>query len=213
MKKFINILFCTIVAMVAMSCGNKVEKDIKVAIGDQSKILKVKSIDINENFYLYTNEYKANRSGYETCRVITSGDGEMMRMYESDMKLYKSWGYQSDYNRSKEDYEKYKAQWEDDCKRLNDYAEKDKNFRENGTQTGKLYIAKVKGKNEYTGKYLDFNSYPIFAYDSDGTIHQIETDDDINMICSVYPKAQKDLEKALQVAGQMLLDAFSDLDI
>lgn len=213
MKKFINILFCTIVAMVAMSCGNKVKEDIKVVVADQAKVLEVKSIDIHEDFYLYTNEYTENRSNYEICRELTSGDGEMMRMYENDMKLYKSWGYQNDYNRVKEGYENYKAKWEDDCKRLDSYAEKDKNFRENGAQTGKLYIAKVKGKNEYTGKYLDFNSYPIFAYDSDGTIHQIETDDAIKMICSVYPKAQKDLEKAMQIAGQMLLDAFSDLDI
>ncbi len=213
MKKFFSILFCVIVAMVAMSCGSKVEKDIKAVVADQAKVVDVKSINISEDFYLYTNEYTENRSNYENCRTTTSNNGEMMRTYEKLMKFYKSIGYQDSYNYSKENYEKYKAEWEDDCKRLDDYAEKDKNFRENGAQAGKLYIAKMKGKNEYTGKYLDFNSYQIFAYDSDGTIHPIETDDSIQMVCSVYPKAKKDLEKALKTAGQALLEAFSDLGV
>lgn len=213
MKRFFTILSCLIVAMVAMSCGSKVEKDIKAIAGDEFKVCDVKSIDIKSNFYTITNEYTENLSKYENCRESTRGNGDIMRMYESDMKLYKSWGYQDDYNRSKEGYEMYKALWEDDCKRLDEYAEKNKHFLENGSQTGKVYIAKVKGNDEFTGKPLGFYSYQIFAYDSDGSLHPVDTGRDMQMICSVYPKAKKDIEKAMGKVQEMMLDALSNLDI
>ena len=211
MKKFIILFAGFILAFV--SCTSKVEKDVKALTAGEFKVYDVKSIDIKSDFYTLTNEYTQNLSNYENCREITRSNGDMMRMYESDMRLYKSWGYQSEYNHSKEGYEKYKVMWEDDCKRLNDYAEKHKNFLENGRQTGKVYVAKLRGKDEFTGKPLKFHSYQVFAYDSDGSLHPIDTEKDMQMICSVYPKAKKDIQKAMEKVQAMFLDAMADMDI
>lgn len=211
MKKFIIILIGAIVMF--SSCTSKVEKDIVNVVGTEVKVCDVKSVDIKSDFYTITNEYTENRSKYENCREITRMDGDMMRMFESDMKLYKSWGnsFEKDYTHSKEKYEEYKKSWEDDCKRLEEYSEKNKYYEENGSQTGKVYIAKIKTKNEYNGKFNDFCSYPMFAYDSDGTLHQTEADDYIQMVCAVYPEAKKDLQKAMEVAAQSFVDALSSL--
>ena len=176
MKKFFSILFCIIVAMVAMSCGSKVEKDIKAQLAvDGGKLLSVKSVDIAEDFYLYTNEYS---NALENYKIANKQVFDMIPLV-AKAKVYK-------YNC----YDDFKSQLDSYEGKASKYLEDMRSFEEN-LKSGKVYIAKFKGKNPLTGKYLDFNSYQIFSYNSDGTIHQVEADNDIQLICSVYPKASR----------------------
>ena len=75
---------------------------------------------------------------------------------------------------------------------------------------GNLYVAKLLGRNEYTHKPNEYNSYSIFAYNTDGTIHPIDTGDNMKIIISVFPKAKKDLQKVLGDALGGLVDTFND---
>ena len=198
------------------SCGNaNVTKDVKSILADGVKLAKIESVNITSDFYTYTHEYIHNRKMYEYSREDTKMFGDWMRDEERDMKYYKSLGswYNDCYKSSKKSYEEYKAKWENACKELEKYANIDKNFINNGKQSGKLYVAKVKGKDKITGKYLDFYSYQIFTYDSDGTIHPIDADNAIQIVCSVFPNAKKDLKKAMEYAGAMVADALANLKI
>ena len=208
MKKFINILFCAIVAMVAMSCGNKVEKDIKNLVTDEFKVCDVKSVSIKEGFYAYTNEYIEASENYESAKEEASEWASLVARTKALKNIYSdSYGSQFD-----ELYTENKASLDSVIAKQNEYHEIMGKLQ-NSLKKGNLYVAKPKGKDEITGKPYDFFGYQIFTYDSDGSLHQVDTGKDIQIIYSVYPKAQKDFEKAMQVAGQILLDAFSDLDI
>lgn len=205
MKRFITILSCLIVAMMAMSCGSKVEKDIKVFTADEFKILDVKSLDINKDFYLYTNEYAEAVQGFEDANDKALDLAGNLGRSEALYEIYGGESYKRAYNEAQKLYD------EADSK-CDEYASIAQGLQDK-LKTGKIYVAKLKGKDEYTGKYLDFNSYQIFSYDSDGSLHPIEADNTIQLVCSVYPKAKEDLQKAMERVQEMMLDAFSNMDI
>lgn len=214
MKKFIVFIITAIIMAVSFtSCGGKVEKDIKAIVGNDVKVCAVKSIDIKENFYQYTEEFTTNHEQYENCRELTATAREYMADAKNDMDFYKRLGYNDSYKISKESYEYFKKEWEDCSSRLDEYAKKDKDIRSNGKQVGKIYVAKFLGRNEYTHKPNEYNSYSIFSYNNDGTLHPIETDEDMRIIFSVYPKAKEDLKKVMGDAMGALVDAFKDIDI
>lgn len=205
MKKFINILACLIVAMVAMSCGSKVEKDIKAIAGDEFKVLDIKSVDIKKDFYLYTSEYANASQMYEdACDEIMDWIPIVAKCKVS-MDTYTDPVFEEMYNENK-------AILDSITTKRGEYLER-MNSLKSSRDKGKLYVAKLKGRDEFTGKYLDFNSYQIFSYDSDGSLQPTETDKYIQIICSVYPKAKKDIKKAMGKVQEMMLDALSNLDI
>jgi hypothetical protein len=188
MKKFINILACLIVAMVAMSCGSKVEKDIKAIAGDEFKVCDVKTIDIKSEFYQYTNDYAVLEN--QVSSAISN--------------LAKWKVHESIYNEGKDSLDAAQAKFDLLIEKENALIEK--------IQSGKLYIAKLKGKDKYTGKPLNFNSYQIFAYDSNGKLYPTESDEFMQMVCSVYPEVKKDIEKVLEQAKAAFIDAMADFD-
>jgi tRNA(Leu) C34 or U34 (ribose-2'-O)-methylase TrmL len=204
MKKFINILSCLIVAMVAMSCGSKVEKDIKVLVGDEFKVVDVKSVDIQKDFYLYTNEYSEVSEKHDAACDEAMEWTSLVARCKVLMDTYTDSQFEVLYKENKASLDSVTA-------KRNEYYETMQMLKEN-QKKGKLYVAKLKGKNEYTGKYLDFNSYQIFSYDSDGSLHQVDTDNTIQIVCSVYPNAKKDMQKAMGMVGEMMLDALSNID-
>lgn len=53
MKKFIVFIITAIILSIsAVSCGSKAEKDIKSLLGNETKLVSVKSIDINSFFVI-----------------------------------------------------------------------------------------------------------------------------------------------------------------
>lgn len=178
MKKFITLFIIAIVAMTA--CTSQVAKDLRQVVGDDIKVVSVKSVDVKTDFYTYTNEYIVVKKTFENYDK---------QFWSADSK--------------KELEEAYAGVCE--------YRDKVNFFKENGRQEGQVYVAKLKSKNEFTGKYNNFNGYRIFAYDSDGSIHEVDSGKDMQMICAVFPEAKKDIKKALEVGLQMFADALSDL--
>ena len=210
MKKFIILFAGLILAFV--SCTPKVEKDIKKLTAGEFKVLDVKSVDIKNNFYTITEEYNSLKANYESAVDEKSGWISLV----ARTKVYMD-GYQegSDrYNTFKKLYDENKASLDSVVVVCNGYYSKIQNLEKNAGK-GKIYIAKLRGKDEYTGKDLDFNSYQIFAYNSDRSLHQVEFDNpfqNIEMVCSVYPKAKKDIKKAMGKLQEMFVGALSELD-
>ena len=209
MKKFIFILIGAI--LMFCSCSTSAVKDIK-EISNGEKIVKVKSVNITSDFYKYTHEYIEHCENYDDCKKRVEFAGDSMRENESNMKFYKSIGYDYAYKSYKECYENYKAEWEEGCKELDKYAEINKEYIDNGKQSGKLYVAKIRAKDDITGETLPFNYYEIFTYDSDGTIHSVDTDNNMQITFSVFPEAKKDLKKVMEYTGTMLIDGLANLD-
>jgi hypothetical protein len=203
MKKFI-ILFAGLILAFA-SCTPKVEKDIKSLSAGEFKVLDVKTIDIKENFYQYTNQYaevmKKFEAASEEAYEIAGNVGRSQAMYE----IFGGETYRKAYKEAEASYKEAEA-------KCDSYATEAQNL-ENTLTAGKIYVAKVRGKDEFTGKYLDFNSYQLFSYDTDGSLHQVDSDRYMQMVCAVYPKAEKDLEKAMEKMRAMFFDALSDMDI
>ena len=189
MKKFIVFIATAIImAFTFNSCASKVEKDIKTIVGNDVKVCSVKSIDITESFYQYTEEYN--------------------RFLEENKKWSKDqvdwWAIKVKYENLFNNYPSVKQRCEKD---YNDAVDSHKECSDSATyyynkckelennNVGKIYVAKLLGRNEYTHKPNEYNSYSIFTYNTDGTIHPIDTGDNMGIIISVFPKAKGCIER------------------
>lgn len=208
MKKFIVLIITSIILAVAtISCTSKVEKDIKTIVGNDVKVCAVKTIDIKENFYRYTEEY--NRL-FEEMQYWGENKVEWFEIKVKYENLFKD--YPSAKQRLKKDYDDVVNSYQKSADSSAYYISKCM-WLESEKSDGKIYVAKLLGRNEYTNKPNEYNSYSIFSYNNDGTIHPIETDEDMRIIFSVFPKAKEDLQKAMGDALGALVDAFKDIDI
>ncbi len=200
MRKFITLIITTIILAVSViSCGSKVEKDIKALVGNDIKVCDVKSIDIEEDFYQYTEEY--NRF-FEKNKEWSK---DQIDWYAVKLKWENLFtGYPSAKERNKEEYDNVVKAYQKCVDSVSYYYNKCKAL-ENENKVGKVYVAKMLGRNEITHKPNDYNSYSVFAYNSDGTIHPIETNS-MKIIFSVFPKAKKDLQKVMGNALGELVD-------
>ena len=208
MKKFIVFIITAIMLMAtAMSCGNNVKKDIETIVGDNVSVSAVKSIDIKENFYQYTEEYTRSFERMEYWGKSKVGWLEVKLKYEDLFDKYPS----SKSNESvAKNYEDAVNSYQESVDSSSHYMGICMFLESEEDDSGKLYIAKMRGRNEYTNKPNEYNSYAIFAYNSDGTLHQIDTGDNMKIIFSVYPKAKEDFKKAMGDAMAELVDALAD---
>lgn len=212
MKKFIVFIITAIIlAVSAISCNGKVEKDIKTIVGNDVKVCSVKSIDINENFVFYTEEYNRCAEKQSYWGESKVGWLKVKVKYEDLFKRYPS---------SKEDaeivknYEEAVNSYQESVDSLGYYLGKVMYWDSLGDEsTGKLYVAKLLGKNEYTHKPNEYNHYAVFAYNEDGSLHQVNTGENMRIIISTYPKAKKDLQKAIGDALPSLIDSFNNKNI
>lgn len=209
MKKFIVFIIAAIITAFAFnSCTSKVKNDIKTIVGDNVKVCSIKSITINKDFYKFTDEYIKNKHALNDCISDIDFNESRMKSEMKDMEYYKGW-VQSAYKLSKQYYEEYKAKVEE-CKDSLKVLSEINGRLENNT-IGKIYVVQLKSKDEYTHRYYDVYHYGVYSYNTDGTIHGINTEDTTPIIYSIFPKMVEDIEKATKIAVPIIANALAKL--
>lgn len=222
MKKLINFIF-VIIAILFSSCQNEVKKDINALLGDNFKVSDVKSVTINDDFFTYTNDCeKMIEKKVELSEKVKEYEKSIGKV-QSNINYHK-WQMENLYNKNssysweKKYYNEAKTNYNKDIQELEENKNQLKfytdsltiytdslNFLGNTKQVGKLYVAKYKVKNEYTKKYLDFNAYNVYAYNIDGTLHEVNKEK-MQIVYSVFPNAKNDMKKAMDYFTSVAID-------
>lgn len=181
MKKILFVMFAFI-ALTFVACNSQVKSDIQ-SYKENVENVSVKEIDIDHNFYEYTNDYRIS-----TDLLF----GNIDRLVHAQVK--------SEYAASKGEKELYEKQYQ----KYQDFADSLQLRLDNirmTSQQGTIYVAKYKGFNKF-GKKDSFYSFGVFTYDKDGTIHEYDGNDKMELVLTAYPDAMKEAGKALkQVFG------------
>lgn len=172
-----------IIAVMFASCTNSnVKEDIKEYKNQQVENISVKEVNIENEFYNYTQEYHHSVDLlFDNIDRLVKAEVRSKHSYGGDKALYEK------------QYEKYKN-YEDSLKIVID------NF-EMTSQRGTIYVAKYKGFNKF-GKKDGFYSFGVFTYNKDGSIHQYEGMDCMDLVLTAYPDAMKEAGKALKPLKQ-----------
>lgn len=190
MKKILFVMFAFI-ALTFVACNSQVKSDIQ-NYEERVENVSFKEIEIGNNFYEYTNDYTSNvdlycdkvkklGNAYEIARMCADAvyDGINVNYYKSEQESALG----------RIDTYKYEL---DSLKLLIDNISMT-------TKQGTLYVAKMKEFNKF-GKKNDFYSFKVYAYNKDGSIHEYDGKDKMELVLTAYPDAMKEVGKALKQA-------------
>lgn len=202
MKKFfIFIIVSIIISLSLSSCDGNVVRDIKKVVGNDVKVCSVKTIHIKNDFYNYTEEYNyfLNKN-----KSFSEEQIEWKNIKDRYENLFKT--HSSTKQKLKEDYDNVVKSYQECVDSVTFFYNKCKTLENN--KVGNIYVAKLYNKNEYTDKLNNYNVYSIFSYNSDGTIHAIDTGENMKVILSVFPEAKNDFKKVMLDTITTLVDSF-----
>lgn len=181
-----------IIAVMFASCTNSnVKNDIKGYKNQQVENISVKEISIEQDFYNYTQDYHSSVAQYSDC-VHKLGNAYEIATIQADIaNLTGNKDDKKEHEETLSRIENYKYVIDSLEMQINNYMAT--------TQRGTIYVAKYKGFNKF-GKKDGFYSFGVFTYNKDGSIHQYEGKDYMDLVLTAYPDAMKEAGKALKQA-------------
>lgn len=195
MKKILFVMFAFI-ALTFAACNSQVKSDIQ-NYEERVENVSFKEIEISNNFYEYTqdlspyyNDFKFYHDKMKDAVNDFSYNVNMARIYERYDK------------KTKDALDKQQSEMEAIVAECSYKMDSISNFIENTKmmmQRGVLYVAKMKEFNKF-GKKNDFYSFKVYAYNKDGSIHEYDGKDKMELVLTAYPDAMKEAGKALKQA-------------